>query len=300
MARPKKEGMDYFPHDTDATNDRKIEALRMLYGNDGYAFYFILLEMIYREPDFELDISDAETIQILAKKIAVTEEEFKQMLSTAIKRECFDPESYHERNVLTSNGIKKRSDVVIEKRERMRQAYKNRALPVSAAETTQETQAESTQSKVKESKSKVKESKVKEKIDTKIAYAEFVKLSEKEYQKLVADHGEDFTKECITTLDNYKGAKGEKYASDYRAILKWVIDAVREKRNRASRAAEPVKMPASPNRSYSKSYNSGKPQMHVVPRSSNSQAPSEAELEMMLEKARKMDEMFNTPKPVNG
>ena len=27
MARPIKEGMDYFPHDTDATNDEKIEAL---------------------------------------------------------------------------------------------------------------------------------------------------------------------------------------------------------------------------------------------------------------------------------
>jgi hypothetical protein len=47
MARPKKEGMDYFPHDTDAVNDEKIEALRLLYGNDGYAFYFILLERIY-------------------------------------------------------------------------------------------------------------------------------------------------------------------------------------------------------------------------------------------------------------
>ncbi|MFB7817396.1 DUF4373 domain-containing protein [Paenibacillus chitinolyticus] len=298
MARPKKEGMDYFPHDTDATTDRKIEALRMLYGNDGYAFYFILLEMIYREPDFELDISDAETIQILAKKIAVTEEEFKQMLSTAIKRECFDPESYHERNVLTSNGIKKRSDVVIEKRERMRQSYKNRAIPVSAAETPQETQAESTQSKVKESKSKVKESKVKEKIDTKIAYAEFVKLSEEEYQKLITDHGEEFTKECISILDNYKGANGKKYASDYRAILNWVIDKTRERR---AKAAEPAKMPAAPNSTYSKSlYSKGKPQIHVVPRSSNSQAPSEDELEKMLEKARKMDEMFNTPKPVNG
>lgn len=38
MARPRKEGMDYFPHDTDAVNDTKIESLRMLYGNDGHYF----------------------------------------------------------------------------------------------------------------------------------------------------------------------------------------------------------------------------------------------------------------------
>ena len=57
MARPPKEGLDYFPHDTDAVNDEKIEALRALYGNDGYAFFFILLERIYRSPQLELPIS---------------------------------------------------------------------------------------------------------------------------------------------------------------------------------------------------------------------------------------------------
>lgn len=62
MARPLKLGLDYFPHDTDSVNDEKIEALRMLFGNDGYAFYFILLERIYRTPTFELNVSDAETI----------------------------------------------------------------------------------------------------------------------------------------------------------------------------------------------------------------------------------------------
>lgn len=49
MARPLKEGMDYFPHDTDASDDEKIEALRAIYGNDGYAFYFILLDLISLE-----------------------------------------------------------------------------------------------------------------------------------------------------------------------------------------------------------------------------------------------------------
>ncbi|ODB56943.1 hypothetical protein A7311_01050 [Paenibacillus polymyxa] len=162
MARPRKEGMDYFPHDTDAVNDTKIEALRMLYGNDGYAFYFILLELIYKQPNFELDVSDAETMQILAKKVEVTQEEFGKMLATAIKRECFDPVAYQERQVLTSEGIKKRSKVVVEKRERMRKKPDSTAVSellqgygqVSAAETT----AESAQSKVKgkESKRKVK------------------------------------------------------------------------------------------------------------------------------------------------
>lgn len=157
MARPLKEGLDYFPHDTDAANDEKLEALRAIYGNDGYAFYFILLERIYRTPDFELDISDAETIQIFARKVAVTPERFKQMLATALKWGCFDQQAYEERHVLTSNGIKKRASVVVKKREEMRSKYQKDKLRISEAETHQETQPETPQSKVKESKENKKD-----------------------------------------------------------------------------------------------------------------------------------------------
>jgi len=164
MARPQKEGMDYFPHDTDAVNDEKIEALRALYGNDGYAFYFILLERIYRTNNFELDVSNAETIQILARKVAVTTEKFKQMLDTALKWNCFDADAYRERSCLTSSGIKKRARVVVEKRKKMQKAYRRQKAGVSEAETGeetgQETGAETPQSK--EKKSKAKKSKVEE------------------------------------------------------------------------------------------------------------------------------------------
>lgn len=152
MARPKKDGMDYFPHDTDAVNDEKIEALRMLYGNDGYAFYFILLERIYRTKNGEFDVSEAETIQILSKKVSVTEEKFSKMLETSLKWDCFDKDEYEKRGVLTSDGIKKRMSPVVEKRNKMRSRYKKE---VSAAETKQNDGV----SEHKEKKSKAKESK---------------------------------------------------------------------------------------------------------------------------------------------
>jgi hypothetical protein len=62
--------------------------------------------------------------------------------------------------------------------------------------------------------------------DIYIQYAEFVKMKESEHQKLVKEHGELLTKEMITALDNYKGANGKKYKSDYRAILTWVKDKI--------------------------------------------------------------------------
>lgn len=59
-------------------------------------------------------------------------------------------------------------------------------------------------------------------------YAEFVTLTSDEYSKLVEEFGENATKRMIEILDNYKGASGKKYNSDYRAILNWVVGKYNE------------------------------------------------------------------------
>jgi hypothetical protein len=64
-----------------------------------------------------------------------------------------------------------------------------------------------------------------------IQYAEFVRMKESEYNKLIEAHGEPLTKKMIEVLDNYKGANGKKYKSDYRAILNWVADKVKGEKN---------------------------------------------------------------------
>ena len=63
----------------------------------------------------------------------------------------------------------------------------------------------------------------------KIKYGEFVLMTSEEYNKLVLQDGEEFTKSCIDRLDNYIGANGKRYKSHYRAILSWVRDAEKEK-----------------------------------------------------------------------
>lgn len=59
-----------------------------------------------------------------------------------------------------------------------------------------------------------------------IASLEFVKISEKEYDKLRERYGKETAMKALEKLDNYKGSKGKKYKSDYRAILSWVIGAL--------------------------------------------------------------------------
>lgn len=69
----------------------------------------------------------------------------------------------------------------------------------------------------------------KEKKATKKKYADHVKMQEKEYDKLVEQYGEAFTEKLIEELNNYKGANGKKYKSDYLAILNWVVEKCERK-----------------------------------------------------------------------
>lgn len=63
-------------------------------------------------------------------------------------------------------------------------------------------------------------------VNKKNKYADYVSMTQSEYQKLVSEYGELQTRKMIKVLDNYKGSKGKTYKSDYRAILSWVADKV--------------------------------------------------------------------------
>lgn len=62
----------------------------------------------------------------------------------------------------------------------------------------------------------------------KIKYAEFVSMTNDEYKSLIDRYGETDTKRLIEMLDNYKGSKGKRYKSDYRAILSWCVQRLQE------------------------------------------------------------------------
>jgi hypothetical protein len=66
----------------------------------------------------------------------------------------------------------------------------------------------------------IKEEEIKEE---KKQYGTRVAMLEKEFDKLVSEHGIDKTNWMIAVLDNYKVSKGKTYKEDYRAILSWVV-----------------------------------------------------------------------------
>ena len=74
----------------------------------------------------------------------------------------------------------------------------------------------------------------KEPKEPKVQWAENVTMTNGEHDKLLAAHGPADTARLIAILDNYKGASGKKYASDYRAILSWAVDRLQEEKRKDS------------------------------------------------------------------
>lgn len=162
MARPIKEGLDYFPHDVDAADDEKIQALSAMHGNDGYAFYFKLLERIYRTPSGELDLSNVAIKISLASRVFPGEnsenalKKFEKILDAALVLDCFDKKIFRKTRILTSNGIKKRVNEILKIRSTWRNK-KEKAASFSQGKTSQETQGKTPQSIILKNKAYIKD-----------------------------------------------------------------------------------------------------------------------------------------------
>jgi len=232
MARPKKKTVDYFPHS--CTHGKTLFIIEQKYGNDGYAFWFKLLELLGDTDGHYIDLNDETVQEFLQAKTSLSKEMCNEILDLLAKLKAIDAELWEHKIVWSQNFVDGISDV-----------YKNRRVEtpsrpsfyIQKPATADISTDENPQSKVKESK--VKESKVKENTRAceeknqpkKIKFADFVSLTNDEHSSLVAKLGEEGTKRCIEILDNYKGSTGRKYKSDYRTILNWVVQRYEEEQS---------------------------------------------------------------------
>lgn len=120
----------------------------------------------------------------------------------------------------------------------------------------------------------------------KTKYAEYVSMTEDEYQKLVDQYGEDRTKKMIAVLDNYKGSTGKKYKNDYRTILSWVVNRVIEDEKKA---AAPF-TPKGNGRAGGRYSRPEKPVLPIVERIEHGETLSQDEIEAAQRLARMLDD----------
>jgi len=185
-----KQSTEYFPHLLkDSTT---IRALEMLYGNDGYAVWFKLLEVLGSSPNYQYIVKTTDSCNKLLEKFKIDSIQMKKILNTLCDLNAIDKEMWKNRVLFVPNLVNN-----IQKMKRKVNSNTNLA--------------ENKETKIIPSDKK--------------KYLDYVYLTDEEYQKLVNKFGEESTKERIENLDNWIGEKPTEKKrqkdSHYRTILMW-------------------------------------------------------------------------------
>jgi hypothetical protein len=114
MARPiMKQVVDYFPHMVN--HGKTILILRNEYGNDGYAFWFSLLELLCKTNGQFYDYNNPASWRLLLAETHVKEDTTKAILSTLAEVEAVDRELY-ENGVIWVQNLVDNLDQVYDRR----------------------------------------------------------------------------------------------------------------------------------------------------------------------------------------
>ena len=117
MARPTKATVDYFPHDT--KHGKTIFILKSKYGNDGYAAWFQILEILGHTEGHQFDCSAPENQEYLSAYLLVDWQKCCDILDTLSKLGAIDADLWSQKLIWSDNFM-----------SRISEAYKKRtALP---------------------------------------------------------------------------------------------------------------------------------------------------------------------------
>ena len=98
MARPKKQTVDYFPHFV--KSGRTIFILESRFGNNGYAFWFKLLEILGEAEGHFYDCSNASNWAFLLAKVRLSENEVNQLINVLIDLGKIDKDLWTQSKII--------------------------------------------------------------------------------------------------------------------------------------------------------------------------------------------------------
>lgn len=255
MARPQKKGLLYFPFDTDFFADLKIRALSARYGSDGLIFYIWLLAEIYRENGYYI-VWNEDSEDAAIASLGLSEGSMKQIMTFLASRSLIvEIILASSDTIITSPNIQKRyqeaakslrREIIVDD-EIWLLNEEDTASFIKVTKNSDKYSKNHNKSVKNESKSrknptnkiKVNEMKVNEResAPAKHPYGQFgnVMLLDDEFTKLADKYGADTRNEAIEFLDMYIEEKGYKTKSHYLAIIRWVVNAVNERRQKQRR-----------------------------------------------------------------
>lgn len=119
MARPAKNYCDYFPHDRDMRNHRKVRAIRTKFGITGYAIWVMFLEYLTGSDGNVFEFSDVE-VELISGDFGVSATEMSDVLNYCIKMELL----FQKEGFIHSESLDERLSGVYEKRKQSKEQSK--------------------------------------------------------------------------------------------------------------------------------------------------------------------------------
>ena len=117
MARPQKQTIDYFPHHVSDGKTKLI--LQNEFGNEGYAFWYQLLELLCESENQFFDYSNPASYRLLLAKTHSTEDTAGKILQLLADLGTIDPELHKSRIIWSQNLI-----------ENLELVYRRRAMGI--------------------------------------------------------------------------------------------------------------------------------------------------------------------------
>jgi len=103
MARKKKNHVDYFPHDTHQS--KAVRTISKTYGNDGYAFYYKLRELLGRTENYNYDLSKSIDRLDFIGEMDVEEKRAQELIEFLVTIGELDKELWEQESRLWSNSL---------------------------------------------------------------------------------------------------------------------------------------------------------------------------------------------------
>ena len=151
MSRKKKNHVDYFPHDTHQS--KSVRIISKKYGNDGYAFYYKLRELLGRTENYNYDLSKSIDWLDFIGEMDVEEQQAKKLIEFLVTIGELDKELWEQESRLWSNSlIEDISDVYDKRVAEIPDKYSLRDGNTHSRSGNHSLGDGSTQSRVKESK----------------------------------------------------------------------------------------------------------------------------------------------------
>ena len=271
MGRRGKVKVDYFPHVTQT--GMTMDILQSRWGNDGYAFWFKLLELLGNAQGFCYHCNSAPEWEYLLARTRVTAEVATAILDKLAEIEAIDAELWREKWVWSDNFVagvapafEKRKGELPQKPDFRSRNHGDSRISVTGSEVLAGAAAIAGPETGKGEEINGKEingeqrngeetngeaehpcpSKLRDGVEPQ---ADTVYLKPAEVDRLTLEHGADGVRRLVEILDAYKTNHPNKcaqYRDDYKVITDWVVSRYREEQGRTERPARDSPLPGGP------------------------------------------------------